>query len=688
MRGMAVPCLGLAWLAGSMMAWGSTAADSGPSLEEVTVYATQVPGNLAFGGTVVTQEDMQLLERNTVDQALLLASGTATSLVGARNETDIWIRGFDRWRVPLYQDGIPVYLPYDDRIDFGRFTTIDLAEIQVSKGFASVIDGPGAMGGSINLVSRVVQRPLEAEARYGMTVDRSGQYEGSTADMFVGTRQSDWFAQVAGSFTHDDGFELPADFTPGTLQPSGERIESFHQDWKLNLKAGYEPSPGTQYSVNFIDQVGEKGNPPPDGIIPQADLSQAKFWTWPAWDKQSAYWLSQTALDAAGSYLKTRLYYDRFYNVLDSYDTASYTTQNTPKSFDSTYDDRAAGTSVELAEVLAGGVDTVRVAGHFRWDQHNETELTRNAPGAPQYQEPWETAEETTSSLAVENILRPAQHWQVIAGASYDYRHLIGDSEWLAEGVTPPFGESYAYPVSDKHAANGELAAIYDYSDTGAVHLSYADRTRFPTLFEMYSTRFNTFVNNPDLKPERSHYGQIGIADTVLGTHVVVNAFLARIDDAIVSVALSPTLSQSENIGAERQEGYEIELSRALTASLSAVLNFSALTRIEIDSDGVPPTDTPSHRLFAYLDWHPLPALAIVPSVDMEGPRWLQNAVINTLYYHTGSYTLVGIKAAYQVSHRLQLDVGVNNLLDRNYLLEDSYNGPGRQYYANVRYAL
>ncbi len=137
------------------------------------------------------------------------------------------------------------------------------------------------------------------------------------------------------------------------------------------------------------------------------------------------------------------------------------TRRNTPKSFNSTYDDRAAGTSVELSETLPGGIDTVRVAGHFRWDQHNETESTRNAPFAPFYsQRLGETAQETTSSLALENIYHPAAAWDIIAGGSYDYRHLIGDSQWVAAGVTPPFGYSYAYPVANKHAWNSEAAAV------------------------------------------------------------------------------------------------------------------------------------------------------------------------------------------------------------------------------------
>jgi len=64
----------------------------------------------------------------------------------------------------------------------------------------------------------------------------------------------------------------------------------------------------------------------------------------PAWDYQSAYWLSQNALDERGSYLKTRAYYERFYNSLDSYDNLSYSTQNTPKSFRQLpIDDRSSG---------------------------------------------------------------------------------------------------------------------------------------------------------------------------------------------------------------------------------------------------------------------------------------------------------------------------------------------------------
>jgi len=667
----------------SLAAWG---ADAGASdLEEVTVYGA-LPNGGTVGGANITQSDIRDFNRNSLDQAIQLASGTSISAVGARNETDVWIRGFDRWRVPLYQDGIPIYLPVDNRIDFGRFTTVDLAEIQIAKGFASVIDGPGAMGGSINLVSRVVNKPLEAEARAGATLDSNATYNGSTSDLLLGTRQSNWFLQGTGSFTKQEHFRLSDGFTPGTLQGSGDRIQSDHQDYKINLKAGYLPTAGSEYTLNFIDQVGSKGNPPPDGLIAGPALNQVKYWTWPAWDKKSLYWLSKNALDDRGSYVKTRLYYDKFFNQLNSFDSLTYSTQNFPKSFDSTYDDRAAGGSVELSETLPGGADIVRLAGHYRWDQHNETESTRNAPGAPWYQQPWETASETTSSVALENIYHPIAAADVIAGVSYDARHLIGDSQWVAAGITPPFGHSFAYPVADKHALNGELAVIYRYREAGSVHISYADRSRFPTLFEMYSTRFGTFQNNPALQPERSHYTQIGVTDTLAGTQIVANAFYARVVDAITAVPLSPTLSTNQNVGVERREGYEIELSRALMPTLRGGINYSDLVRVVVAGNSIP-TDTPNYKLFAFLNWKPLATLTVIPSVEVQGNRWLQSATNNTIFYRAGSYGIVNLKAAYAFLPSASFEIGANNLGDRNYLVEDGYHAPGRQYFANVRVA-
>ena len=60
----------------------------------------------------------------------------------------ISVRGFDSRQVPLFIDGIPVYVPYDGYVDFNRFSTADLAAIQVAKGFSSMAYGPNTLGGN------------------------------------------------------------------------------------------------------------------------------------------------------------------------------------------------------------------------------------------------------------------------------------------------------------------------------------------------------------------------------------------------------------------------------------------------------------------------------------------------------------------------------------------------------------
>ena len=63
----------------------------------------------------------------------------------------------------LRTDSQAVLRPAAHRLAFGRFLTADVAAIQIQKGYASVLDGPGAMGGAINLVTTKPTRAFEAE---------------------------------------------------------------------------------------------------------------------------------------------------------------------------------------------------------------------------------------------------------------------------------------------------------------------------------------------------------------------------------------------------------------------------------------------------------------------------------------------------------------------------------------------
>ncbi len=86
---------------------------------------------------VVTPEDVWTFNRITLDEAIKRSPGVSSTPLsgqgGRRNEHDVSVRGFGRWQVPLSIDGVQIYLPADNRLDFGRFLTQDVAEVEVQR---------------------------------------------------------------------------------------------------------------------------------------------------------------------------------------------------------------------------------------------------------------------------------------------------------------------------------------------------------------------------------------------------------------------------------------------------------------------------------------------------------------------------------------------------------------------------
>ena len=107
-------------------------------LGEVSVVASANRDALETINPKVDAERIATFNQDTVGTALATVPGVNFS-VNSRNEQMLYLRGNDSRQVPVFLDGIPVYVPYDGEMDYGRFTTFDLSEIQVAKGFSSVL---------------------------------------------------------------------------------------------------------------------------------------------------------------------------------------------------------------------------------------------------------------------------------------------------------------------------------------------------------------------------------------------------------------------------------------------------------------------------------------------------------------------------------------------------------------------
>ncbi len=678
------------------------------SLGQIIVTAPRTQG-IEIDGSTLSSNAIYTFGRTALDDAVNLMPGVAAgNSGGTRNERLVFVRGFDRFQVPLSIDGIRVYLPADNRLDYGRFLTTDIAEVQVAKGYASVLDGPGAMGGAINLVTRKPTKELDIDVRGMVNFDNNADYAGYSTSALIGTKHDKWYAQASYARSFTDHWDLPDDFHARVpaLEDGGERDFSRTRDWRANVKLGFTPNATDEYAISYTRQEGAKNAP-----LHISDLvTTPRFWNWPSWDIESVYFLSTTALGDRAT-LKTRAYYNSFDSILRSFNDRTQTTQSRPFAFDSPYEDRAWGGSAQL-DFRASDADTLRLAFHYRHDKHVEFQTSFSNAGVPTT-EPRQTQTENTFSLALENELKLTPALRFTLGGSFDWRDLK-----RAEEYGSPLGTSgtpavlYNYPRRDADTWNLQGRFDWQASEALNLHASLSSRARFPTIFERFSQRFNQAIPNPGLKAERATNAEIGGTWTNGSVRLESALFYSWIDNAIIqSVPVlaypctastappaTPTpgcaqrfMSQSQNVGKGHYYGGELSLSATLMRGLDAGLNYT-LTRRSLHytgQDAFELTGVPTHKGFAYLDWAPVERLHIVPSVDLASDRWTlftaTPATQPVRYYRTGAYVNAGLRVDYALTDKIEIGVGGRNLFDDYYTLTDGFPEPGRALFASIR---
>lgn len=612
-------------------------------------------------GSRIEAETIARHNRKDVAEAVNLLPGVTLS-TNNRNEKLIYVRSFDARQVPLFIDGIPVYVPYDGYVDFARFTTDDLALIQVAKGFSSVTYGANALGGAINLVSRKPVRAFEGNLRAGAA--EGGE---TSAALNIGTNQGWWYLQAGLSYIDADTFPLSDDFKPTATEDGGDRNNAWRSDRKVSLKLGLTPNATDEYALSYIKQDGEKGQPP------STDPTAARYWQWPYWDKESLYFVSKTALGASET-LRVRLYNDRFGNELNSFTDGTYSVlktsgQGSVSTGRSIYDDETTGGSIELESRRLSG-HTLKLALHTKTDEHVETDA--NAAVGARFKDSFR-------SYALEDNIALGE--RLLLSLGYAHHEIEPDTVFS-------LGNPYTLP-SKKSADNLQAGLFFDRTPDSRIYATVAQKTRLPTLKDRYSQRLGSYVENPDLQPEESLNYEVGYQGR-LGQAIRAEAALFRseVTDKIQSVFIATSGSscsaafkcQQRNVGEVHITGAELGLEAEVTPWLSAGGNATWLDFDNVSNPSTRLTDLPKTKLLLHATARPTAALELIGMVEINGHRWASNTL------RLSGYTVANLKAVYRVTPDLRLEAGVNNLTDENYQWSAGFPNPGRNGFVNLNY--
>jgi outer membrane cobalamin receptor len=475
--------------------------------ESVTVEA-KLPSELPFASTsMLVAPTIEPMHASSAAELLTYVPGVYVT-VGNKNEWGVKIRGLDTSRTTLLVDGIPVFEPYFNSYDLKTFVAADIGTLRVVKGASSVLYGPNTMGGIVDILTRRPNPPqFKLSAAYGKndTFSLAGTGNLRLARNLV----------LLASAMHEqsDGFDYRTNGDTELRSNSDYNRTNLLAKTYLNLANGGELLGEISYYTTDY------------GLPPAASVLKSNYWRFKDWYRLSAN-IGGTLPFLAKGQIKGRVYYNKYYNVLDAYKSSSFTTLN----WESTYDNHSYG-AFALATAPLGGSHELQFSASLRADRVSQ----QGSVGAA-----WEEYDQDLYSFGAEDQFRISDRWTVHAGVGIDYLNKaadLGNDKWR---MSP-------------------LAGIrFNVSDDLDLHLTLSSKSRFPTMKNLYSST----GGNPDLHDERATSLELGFA---LRRSVTISGavFYNRVNNLIDKFNMPDGTFLYLNYKKARIAGFELEAEKS-----------------------------------------------------------------------------------------------------------------------------
>jgi len=499
-------------------------------------------------------------------------------------------------------------------------------------------------------------------------------------------------------------------------QPGGHRVNSFQRDERYHARAGWTPKPRDSYVLSYMNQQGETGVPPYSGTAPVCPTGGAtltipcvtpKYWQWPEWNTDGVYFNSRTGL-GQGSSLQVRAFSVRYANTMAMFDDATYSTMNVNASSGSLDNrDRSGGVSGEF--------ETHRVRRHamgasffVKEDTHEEQTTTVSRTNVATTT-PTQTSRDRQSSFGLQDIITVSSRVTATVGISAD--HLNGlQAQDLSSDRTQvvPFqvagictagtSSSFTSCTADEWAYNPVGSISYSAGDSGTLFVTFAHKSRFPTLKDRYSYKAGRALPNPALRAEHASTWTAGYSRVLARRTVAqVDVFHSDVRDKIENIFfLSPLCSgggrgapgscqQAANVGAETHGGVNVTLRTTPVPRLTLDANYTYLHRDIAGTTGAFPVGTPKHKSVATATLRlPREATGLVSAQYQSGAVGMSD---NGLPLPPARFITVDLGGTLPLRAGVSVQGGVKNLFDRNYYYWEGFPEAGRSGYVTLRYA-
>lgn len=569
----------------------------------------------------------------------------------SRGESLFFFRGSGERQMTLFLDGIPLNIPWDNRIDMSLLPSGIIDGITILKGVPPAIFGANTVSGVINMTT-INQETAGYDGKVSFQLGESGNRK------FAGTYKNNsdkLFYLVSGDFINYDSFKLPSSFN-NPANHGSNRTNSYLQSKSVLGKVNYKFSDSFNSGLTISYVTSEKGVPP------EIDVSNPRYWQYPEWKNLIIGATGNIDFNANKSFLFYSLSFNQFSMQINQYKNLYFNTfDDIEKDFDNTFRFRLIYTNIlnENMLIKAG------VNGHlFR---HKEEFLSSNY----------------IQQIYSENIIS--------GGAEYEFikdNYVLSIGSGIDYVETPETGDKPSKPSVTDYALNA--AFVFSINENLSARINGGRKTRFPTLRETFSGALGRFVPNPSLKAESVTSGELSLAYTNNSFTADAALFLSIMKDGIVRISLPKKQFQRVNKDEIRTYGLEL-MSKYNYGNISSSFNLTLLSARGKNPNGEF-QDTLEYRpeincRFG-IDYSISKSINTLLELEYIGSEYgLKEGASG--YQNLPDYLITNLRFAYNFeigSSNLETYIRINNLFDRLYYTQFGLPEAGRQIFLGANF--
>ncbi|WAW10125.1 TonB-dependent receptor [Oxalobacter vibrioformis] len=595
-----------------------------------------------------------------------------------RGENTITIRGSSRYQVGMYVDDIPVATAYRNEWNADNTLLFDLESVEISKGFSSpLLSSNNGLAGTINLRTAKPVKELDFKAKYMNYFDNQANDQGRMMGFSLGTRQELFYAKISAVENRRDHYRLSSDFDGGRFQGKGKRVGSDYRNRSMNAMVGLTPTKDIDVMFGYTVQRFERGQPinaAKDAPNLGSGGSQTRTWRWPIYDTDRYYMNADWNINEK-AHVKFIAYYDKHQDKTYDYKDKDFTVRNIEG--DQHYDQHTAGAQVKFdytfndSNKLATSVG-YRELSHkgYRWTSAGSKYLS-------------DDIKENYWDVGAEYEWKPIRPLTLVLGGSYTWMDPDRSNTYAANGTKSRMDTGGL----SEDLFTWQLGAFYDVTKNDQVFATVARKSRIGTMRE----RFMGYRNNAsmptsaDLKPEKAMHYELGYRGVVMEKlKLNTSVFFSDSKDLIISTQDAGKNTYFINADETEVWGGELGAELLLNRYLSAGVTYSYMHWDTKKSTSVQYlTFTPKHSGSAYLVISPMKDLSIIPELYFTD-KFYSSSSRSDSNARTPGFTTMNLKAMYEFKDNYTVEVGVQNLFDKNYYYSYGYYQPGMTLFAGL----